>query len=260
MAINKTRAGSLAALAGLAYMASQKGKKGEDSGLTAADREDAEMGRAMRANAASTPTSADKEAPAPFEADFPRQDEPKLNEYGETYTLNDTAPAPKATPRSRPTIAGKTGSGSGGGRGPKAGEEAAYRRSLRDNVDGGKSVVDRQNAGAKKAGLSVNDYYDSGKAKIDEQDAEAASKRSSIFDKRPGIMARMREADKEIKGVRPYRESREPAADLSSAYSGADVYKRGGKVKKMASGGMTSSASKRADGIATKGKTRGRMC
>ena len=37
-------------------------------------------------------------------------------------------------------------------------------------------------------------------------------------------------------------------------------YKRGGKVKKMASGGMTSSASKRADGIATKGKTRGKMC
>jgi hypothetical protein len=38
--------------------------------------------------------------------------------------------------------------------------------------------------------------------------------------------------------------------------------KRGGKVKKMASGGMTSkvsSASKRADGIATKGKTRGKM-
>ena len=39
-------------------------------------------------------------------------------------------------------------------------------------------------------------------------------------------------------------------------------YKKGGPVKKMASGGMTSkvsSASKRADGIATKGKTRGRM-
>jgi len=36
--------------------------------------------------------------------------------------------------------------------------------------------------------------------------------------------------------------------------------KRGGMVKKYASGGMVSSASKRADGIATKGKTRGRMC
>jgi hypothetical protein len=35
---------------------------------------------------------------------------------------------------------------------------------------------------------------------------------------------------------------------------------KGGSVKKMASGGMTSSASKRADGIATKGKTRGKIC
>ena len=42
--------------------------------------------------------------------------------------------------------------------------------------------------------------------------------------------------------------------------SGKSAMKRGGKVKKMASGGMTSSASKRADGIAVKGKTRGKMC
>jgi len=33
-----------------------------------------------------------------------------------------------------------------------------------------------------------------------------------------------------------------------------------GKVVKYASGGSTSSASSRADGIATKGKTRGKMC
>jgi hypothetical protein len=37
-------------------------------------------------------------------------------------------------------------------------------------------------------------------------------------------------------------------------------YKKGGAVKGYASGGSVSSASKRADGIATKGKTRGRMC
>jgi hypothetical protein len=45
--------------------------------------------------------------------------------------------------------------------------------------------------------------------------------------------------------------------------SGRSAMKRGGKVKKMASGGMTSkisSASKRADGIAIKGKTRGKIC
>jgi hypothetical protein len=38
----------------------------------------------------------------------------------------------------------------------------------------------------------------------------------------------------------------------------APAMRRGGKIKKMASGG--SSASKRADGIAQKGKTRGKMC
>jgi hypothetical protein len=36
--------------------------------------------------------------------------------------------------------------------------------------------------------------------------------------------------------------------------------KKGGKVKKMASGGMTASASKRGDGIAQRGKTKGRVC
>jgi hypothetical protein len=42
-----------------------------------------------------------------------------------------------------------------------------------------------------------------------------------------------------------------------------DGMKRGGQVKKMASGGMTSKASgasKRADGIAQRGKTKGRVC
>ena len=46
-------------------------------------------------------------------------------------------------------------------------------------------------------------------------------------------------------------------------YTGIDEarrpYKKGGVVK-MAKGGMTSSASSRADGIAQKGKTRGKVC
>ena len=36
--------------------------------------------------------------------------------------------------------------------------------------------------------------------------------------------------------------------------------KKGGAVKKMAKGGSVGSASKRADGIAVKGKTRGKIC
>ena len=40
----------------------------------------------------------------------------------------------------------------------------------------------------------------------------------------------------------------------------AATYKKGGVMKKYAAGGSVSSASSRADGIATKGKTRGRIC
>lgn len=41
---------------------------------------------------------------------------------------------------------------------------------------------------------------------------------------------------------------------------GRGVFKHGGGVKRYASGGAVSSASKRADGIASKGKTRGKIC
>lgn len=43
------------------------------------------------------------------------------------------------------------------------------------------------------------------------------------------------------------------------ADEGGPNFRRGGKVKKMASGGMTKSASSRGDGIAKRGKTKGRM-
>ena len=61
----------------------------------------------------------------------------------------------------------------------------------------------------------------------------------------------MREVDEDIKA------SKYAAKDKPSEYRGDDEYKRGGRVKKMASGGMT--ASKRADGIATRGKTNCKM-
>ncbi len=48
--------------------------------------------------------------------------------------------------------------------------------------------------------------------------------------------------------------------DESDTSGGAIGYKRGGKVMKYASGGMVGSASRRADGIATKGKTRCKIC
>jgi hypothetical protein len=49
------------------------------------------------------------------------------------------------------------------------------------------------------------------------------------------------------------------AGDRQAAMERGNL-KGGGKVIKMAKGGMTSSASSRGDGIAQKGKTRGKMC
>jgi hypothetical protein len=51
----------------------------------------------------------------------------------------------------------------------------------------------------------------------------------------------------------------ESQSALSSMRGEYGTMKKGGVVKKMKKGGIVSSASKRADGIAMKGKTRGRM-
>ena len=48
-------------------------------------------------------------------------------------------------------------------------------------------------------------------------------------------------------------------AEPVMAMEAGEGMKRGGKVKKMAKGGSVSSASKRGDGCATKGKTRGKF-
>lgn len=58
------------------------------------------------------------------------------------------------------------------------------------------------------------------------------------------------------------RRAREEAERMLDEKLAADMgggFKRGGKVKKYSGGGSISSASKRADGIASKGKTKGRI-
>lgn len=58
----------------------------------------------------------------------------------------------------------------------------------------------------------------------------------------------------EVRAGRRWGGEGEDAADV-----GAGMYRKGGKVKKYAAGGSVSSASRRADGIAKKGKTKGRL-
>jgi len=68
--------------------------------------------------------------------------------------------------------------------------------------------------------------------------------------------------DREMSKGREDRSMRSPVRNISpeeAAFEneGGRYYKKGGKVKKMAGGG---SASSRGDGIAMRGKTKGRMC
>jgi len=104
----------------------------------------------------------------------------------------------------------------------------------------------------------------------------AAEKPKETPAKRPGMMARLR-ADSAMREAAVKR-MREETPDLSMPFSKktdnpmAKNYgegrvnpktmlplKKGGEVKKYAEGGMVGSASRRADGIATKGKTKCRI-
>jgi hypothetical protein len=112
-------------------------------------------------------------------------------------------------------------------------------RAIDEKTGVGKKLVDKSGLG-KAAEKAANrrdkvELSKSSKERLDEMEVDEA----------------LREVDREIKASK-YAEKDKP-----SEYRGDDEYKRGGRVKKMASGGMT--ASKRADGIATRGKTKCKM-
>jgi len=87
---------------------------------------------------------------------------------------------------------------------------------------------------------------------MDEYDDQSSAYKKNEFGE---VYQAMREKDRK---AYQNRKDRINANVNDPGYSAG--MKKGGKVKKMASGGMTSSASKRGDGIAQRGKTKGRVC
>jgi hypothetical protein len=120
--------------------------------------------------------------------------------------------------------------------------------------------------GGKKAASAGRDLVTSPKAKSfmgkadDEKAASAYDKlkKSSFVKKGGDDVTDVTPKSKPMKLLS--KPSSKKALDESDTTGGAIGYKRGGKTKKYASGGMVSSASRRADGIATKGKTRCKIC
>ena len=251
MASKKTgRLAGLAALAGAAYLADKKGMFGGTGKDAKADRDDADRytgSRASKEDEAAMSDMGEDERPAPTGMGAAT----KLLAPSNAAPVKTTTAAPaveRFAPVGSPVLSSGAGSGgprtiglgrSSGRGGAEAGEEATYN--------------------AEKRAQALKDF--------------------SV--KRPGIMARMREKDKAMmedggKSTVDRQDAAAARASRSQVPAGGkdvsveDYYasgkakldaglKRGGAVKKMASGGMTSSASKRGDGIASKGKTRCKM-
>lgn len=90
-------------------------------------------------------------------------------------------------------------------------------------------------------------------------DKEAAIKKGSTFKGRSANP--FESGDKSVVRT-PAQKMSEGAREVQRRREEAEKsrYKKGGNVKKYANGGSVSSASKRADGIAQRGKTRGKVC
>lgn len=204
------RLAGLAALAGLAYMNKDKfGPKDKTSDTVKSESKSESKSRDTDTGMEVMPSYAAKKSDditvageGGFDTPADMSSTPRVGTPARTVSSVKAPVIGGPTPARDPGGAGKRGAVSPGPTPVRAPGGVGKRGGV---GDGGQSMVERQNAGAKRAGLSVDDYIASGKKTIDEQDG---------------------------------------------------TFKRGGKVKKMASGGM---ASKRGDGIASKGKTRCKM-
>lgn len=172
--------------------------------------------------------------------------------------------------------------GSAGGRGPSAEEFTANERSkltkfTPEDIEEGISKF-MPVPGSDKVLTAVNKLLLAGKkaeaqallANSGSMFSKAGSKANEyiqkLLEQAPGkLKGPAAEAQRRLTG--PTRrlagpEAPPPASRLSEAdwRGGAIGYRKGGAVKKFASGGSVSSASSRGDGIAQKGKTRGKVC
>lgn len=225
---------ALAALGTLGYMLSKKGdKKDEKSTSDAAERR-----IAADRDATDQKTSGDKEDMFIESGSGP---------HGQQY--DDELPGASAPSRASATVKKPTVKTTA----KPASKTPAYVQSYTEDMmdaDNPRSVKTEKAPAA--ASTSAAKPASSSRVPTSEQ---AAANRSAAMDKIKGVGSSIGDYFGSLDSTARYMKKKPGGLDQGSG----GEYKRGGKVKKMASGGMTSSASKRADGIATKGKTRGKI-
>ena len=227
---------ALAALGTLGYMLSKKGDKKDDKQTSAAD----ERRRAADKEASEEPKSIEEDSEEAANRRTERMlTNPNAREFGEAGTSMTVSPSKKPA---KPSSAKPS---SGTAKNLTASESQAARNALGEGSYRQDSVYSPDKKGITsetrvprftpneppvQTHFGARNEENAPRGKIDVTKYSLAERNKMPSDRAPT-------------DYRPVNER----------------FKRGGKVKRMASGGMTSSASKRADGIATKGKTKCKM-
>lgn len=211
---------------------------------------------------------------------------------GTSETIKPTVTSPRMkTPAVRPRTTPMTGSG--GGRGPAAGEAEAYRQRQYDEANARARTPEGRAERARMESSQALEAIRPEEAVIGGGGLKGVAALARGLAGRRGT-EKLAEYSVPRIGTEPLKIGTEPlkmtgpskaelvarnrAARAAERETGRKEFnqrgvdrfvestfeggmKRGGKVKKMASGGMArSSASSRADGIASRGKTRGKVC
>lgn len=274
MASRKDLAG-LAALGALGYMLTRDSKPTEVENRSGSSIPSTGMGEATR---------------DPLEVANSSQDAMDIRD-----SLTRGAPGTSETvrptsPRSRPRTTSMTGSG--GGRGPAFGEAEAYRQRQFDEANARARTPEGRAERTRMESSQALEAVRPEEAMIGGGGLKTVAAMARGLANRRGA-EKLAEYSVPRIGTEPLKIGTEPlkmtgpskaelvarnrAARAAERETGRKEFnqrgvdrfvestfeggmKRGGKVKKMASGGMArSSASKRGDGIASKGKTRGKM-
>lgn len=230
----------LAALGALALMAN-KGKKDVDtSGVSDIDLTGG--ARAQRdfdmSNMGDSSNTTGEYAPGPATAIKPSVASPRMK-----------------TPAARPRTTSMTGSGSGGGRGPAFGEAEAYRKRQFEEANA------RANSPEGRAERARMEQAQALEAVRPEESMLGGGGLKTVAALARGLAGR-RGAEKLSEYFVPQIGMSRPMLPRPGQTYGEGfvMNRKNGGVTKMAKGGVTrSSASSRGDGIASKGKTRGRM-
>ena len=232
---------ALAALGTLGYMLSKRGDKKDDKQTSAAD----ERRRAADKEASEEPKSIEEDSEEAANRRTERMlTNPNAREFGEAGTSMTVSPSKKPAASSGKPSPAKPSSGAA--KNLTASESQAARNALGEGSYRQDSVYNADKKGITSETRVPRFTPDGPPVQTGRRDKEDAPSGKIDVTKYSLAERNKMPSDRAPTDYRPVNER----------------FKRGGKVKRMASGGMTSkvsSASKRADGIATKGKTRGKM-